>query len=422
VRQVKALRLEAPPLEYFQEMLNGSGGREVSTTMAFVRLLTLLLRHPRIGRYVVPIVPDEARTFGMDALFRQIGMYASQGQLYKPVDQEMLLYYKESTDGQILQEGITEAGAMGSFTAAGTAYANYGVPMIPLYIYYSMFGYQRVGDQVWAFADARGRGFLIGATAGRTTLAGEGLQHQDGHSHLLMSAVPTCASYDPAFAYETAVILQDGLRRMYQEGEDRFYYLTVSNENYAQPPMPEGCAASILHGIYLYRAPAAGRAVVQLFGSGSILREALRAQELLDRYGVAAAVWSVTSYNQLRRQALGVERWNRLHPAQPARRPYLLEALEGAVGPIIAATDYMKAVPDQVAPWMAGRLVALGTDGFGRSDNREQLRKHFEVSAEAIAASALASLARKGGFDPATAQKAQTDLALDPKAIDPAAA
>jgi len=421
-RQPAQLRLEAPPLGYFREMLAGSAGREVSTTMAFVRLLTLLLRHPTLGRFVVPIIPDEARTFGMDALFRQIGIYASQGQLYRPVDQEMLLYYKESTAGQILEEGITEAGAMASFTAAGTAYANYGVLLIPLYIYYSMFGYQRIGDLIWAFADARGRGFLVGATAGRTTLAGEGLQHQDGHSHLLMSAVPTCASYDPAFAFEMAVILQDGLRRMCQEGEDLFYYLTAYNENYAQPPMPEGCREGILKGIYRYRA-AAEQAVAQLFGSGPLLSEALRAQDLLaERYGVAADVWSLPSYNQLRREALEVERWNRLHPVEPPRTPYIVEALAAARGPIIAATDYLKAIPDQVAPWLAGRLVALGTDGFGRSDNREHLRTHFEVNAEAIAAAALASLARQGQFDRGRAQQAVAELSLDPEAIDPAKA
>jgi pyruvate dehydrogenase E1 component len=420
-RRPARVRLETPPLEYFGEMLAGSQGREVSTTMAFVRLLTLLLRHPQVGRFVVPIVPDEARTFGMEALFRQIGIYASQGQLYRPVDQEMLLYYKESKDGQILEEGITEAGAMASFTAAGTAYATYRVPLAPLFIYYSMFGYQRTGDLVWAFADARGKGFLVGATAGRTTLAGEGLQHQDGHSHLLMSAVPTCAAYDPAYAYELAVIVQDGLRRMYQESEDLFYYLTVYNESYAQPPMPAGCREGILRGIYRLRSAAQGRASVQLFGSGPILREALRAQELLaERYGVAADVWSVTSYNQLRREALEVERWNRLHPGEPERRPYVVEALEGAEGPIIAATDYMKAVPDQVAPWLAGRLVALGTDGFGRSDNREHLRRHFEVNAEAIAAAALSRLSREGRLEPGKARQALSDLGIDAEKKDPA--
>jgi pyruvate dehydrogenase E1 component len=420
-RKPRAVALQTPPLEYFEEMLGGSGGREVSTTMAFVRLLTLMLRHPEIGRYVVPIVPDEARTFGMESLFRQIGIYSPHGQLYRPVDQEMFLYYKEARDGQILEEGITEAGSMASFTAAGTAWANLGLPMIPFYVYYSMFGYQRVGDLMWAFADSRGKGFLCGATAGRTTLAGEGLQHQDGHSQLLMTVIPTCAVYDPAYAYEIAVIVQDGLRRMYQEGEDRFYYLTLYNENYVQPPMPEGVREGILKGLYLYRGPQNGPAQVQLFGSGPILNEALRAQNLLaERYGVQAQVWSATSYCELRRDALAVERWNRLHPDQPARRPYLLEALEGAEGPIIAATDYMKAVPDQIAPWLGGRLVSLGTDGFGRSDNRQYLRRFFEVSAEAIAAAALAALAREGRFDARRAAEAIRELGLDPEAPDPA--
>ena len=420
-RKPRAVALQTPPLEYFQEMLGGSGGREVSTTMAFVRLLTLMLRHPEIGRYVVPIVPDEARTFGMESLFRQIGIYSPHGQLYRPVDQEMFLYYKEARDGQILEEGITEAGSMASFTAAGTAWANLGLPMIPFYVYYSMFGYQRVGDLMWAFADSRGKGFLCGATAGRTTLAGEGLQHQDGHSQLLMTVIPTCAVYDPAYAYEIAVIVQDGLRRMYQEGEDRFYYLTLYNENYVQPPMPEGVREGILKGLYLYRGPQNGPAQVQLFGSGPILNEALRAQNLLaERYGVQAQVWSATSYCELRRDALAVERWNRLHPDQPARRPYLLEVLDGTEGPIIAATDYMKAVPDQIAPWLGGRLVSLGTDGFGRSDNRQYLRRFFEVSAEAIAAAALAALAREGRFDARRAAAAIRELGLDPEAPDPA--
>jgi pyruvate dehydrogenase E1 component len=420
-RKPRAVALQTPPLEYFEEMLGGSGGREVSTTMAFVRLLTLMLRHPEIGRYVVPIVPDEARTFGMESLFRQIGIYSPHGQLYRPVDQEMFLYYKEARDGQILEEGITEAGSMASFTAAGTAWANLGLPMIPFYVYYSMFGYQRVGDLMWAFADSRGKGFLCGATAGRTTLAGEGLQHQDGHSQLLMTVIPTCAVYDPAYAYEIAVIVQDGLRRMYQEGEDRFYYLTLYNENYVQPPMPEGVREGILKGLYLYRGPQNGPAQVQLFGSGPILNEALRAQNLLaERYGVQAQVWSATSYCELRRDALAVERWNRLHPDQPARRPYLLEVLEGTEGPIIAATDYMKAVPDQIAPWLGGRLVSLGTDGFGRSDNRQYLRRFFEVSAEAIAAAALAALAREGRFDARRAAEAIRELGLDPEAPDPA--
>jgi len=370
---------------------------------------------------VVPVVPDEARTFGMESLFRQIGIYASQGQLYKPVDREMILYYKEAKDGQILQEGITEAGSMASFTAAGTAYSNYGVTMIPFFIYYSMFGFQRIGDLIWAFGDARGKGFLVGGTAGRTTLAGEGLQHQDGHSHVLSSTVPSCRSYDPAYAYELAVIVQDGIRRMYQENENHFYYLTVYNENYAQPAMPEGVQEGILRGIYRYRAATGAKASIQLFGSGPILNEALRAQELLaERFQIPADVWSVTSYNQLRRDALEVERWNRLHPTETERKPYLLQALEGAEGPVIAATDYMKVVADQIAPWLPGRLVSLGTDGFGRSDNRQYLRRFFEVNAESIVGYALARLARDGKFDAGKAQAAMRELGLDPDSADPA--
>ncbi len=422
-RRPRPIPHKAPPLEFFEETLAGSEGREVSTTMAFVRVLTMLLKHPDLGRYVTPIIPDEARTFGMESLFRQVGIYASQGQLYKPVDREMFLYYKEAQNGQILEEGITEAGAMSSFTAAGTAYSNYGVAMIPFFIYYSMFGFQRVGDLIWAAADSRCRGFLVGGTAGRTTLAGEGLQHQDGHSHVLASTVPPCVSYDPAYAYEIAVIIQDGIRRMYELNEDHFYYLTVGNENYVQPPMPPGCREGILRGLYKFRPSLEGPAQAQLFGSGSILNEALRAQLILaERYGVATDVWSATSYNELRRDALEVERWNRLHPALQARRPYLLDALEGAEGPCIAATDYMKIVPDQIAPWLSGRLVSLGTDGFGRSDNRQHLRQHFEVNAEAIAAATLASLARRGKFDPARATAAIAELGLDPERGDPARA
>src|SRR5579863_858507 len=317
-------QIQTPPLEAFADLLGGSKPPHPSTTMAFVRMLTLLMKNPEIGKRVVPIIPDEARTFGMESLFRQFGIYASGGQLYKPHDADMFLYYKEQKDGQILEEGITEAGSMASFTAAGTAYANYQMAMIPFFIYYSMFGFQRVGDLIWAFADARGKGFLMGGTAGRTTLAGEGLQHQDDHSLVLASTVPTCAAYDPAYAYEIAVIVQDGIRRMYQEQEDRFYYLTLYNENYAMPPMPEGVREGILKGIYRFRAAAAGKAIVQLFGSGPILNEALRAQKMLaEKYSVPADVWSVTSYNELRREGMSIERWNRLHPDQAARVPFI---------------------------------------------------------------------------------------------------
>jgi pyruvate dehydrogenase E1 component len=420
-RSAKPIQLEAPPLDSFKDALSGSRGREASTTSAFVAVLKSLIKHPEIGKYVVPIIPDEARTFGMESMFREIGIYASQGQLYKPVDSNVLLYYKEAQNGQILEEGINEAGSMASCMAAGTAYANYGVPMMPFFIYYSMFGYQRVGDLIWAFGDSRGKGFLLGGTAGRTTLLGEGLQHQDGHSPVLASTVPNCTVYDPAYAYEIAVIVQDGIRRMYQEMEDRFYYLTVYNENYVQPPMPsEDLREGILKGIYKFRAAANGPAVVQLFGSGPILNEALRAQEILaERYQVAADVWSVTSYNELRREALRVERWNRLHPAETPQTPYILKALEGVDTPIVAASDYMKIVPDQLSPWLPGRLVTLGTDGFGRSDNRQHLRRFFEVSSEAIVAAALARLARDGKFDAERAAQAVRELGLDPDAADP---
>ncbi len=416
--------IEAPPLEHLKESLEGSGGREVSSTMAFVRVLTLLMKHPQIGKHIVPIIPDEARTFGMESLFRQFGIYASQGQLYKPHDAEMFLYYKESKDGQILEEGITEAGSMASFAAAGTAYVNYQVEMIPFFIYYSMFGFQRIGDLIWAFADARGKGFLCGGTAGRTTLSGEGLQHQDGHSIVHASTVPTCVTYDPAYAYEIAIIVQDGIRRMYQLNEDRFYYLTLYNENYPMPPMPEGLEPeAVLRGIYRFRAAGQGKGQAQLFGSGPILNEALRAQDMLaEKYGVAADVWSVTSYNELRRDALQVERWNRLHPEEPARVPYILQAIDGAEGPIVAASDYMKVVADQLAPWLGQRLETLGTDGFGRSDNREYLRKHFEINAESIVAAALSRLVREGGFDGARARAAFAELGIDTERSDPARA
>jgi pyruvate dehydrogenase E1 component len=421
-REVREYHVDAPPLEEFKDALQGSRGREASTTSGFVSILKALIKNPKIGKYVVPIIPDEARTFGMESMFREIGIYASQGQLYTPVDSNVLLYYKEAKNGQILEEGITEAGSMASCIAAGCAYANYGVPTIPFFTYYSMFGFQRVGDLIWAFADSRGKGFLMGGTAGRTTLLGEGLQHQDGHSHVLASTVPTCHAYDPAYAYEIAVIVQDGIRRMYQEKEDRFYYLTIYNENYVQPPMPSpDIREGILKGIYRYRAALNGKARLQLFGSGPILNEALRAQEILnEKYGIQADVWSVTSYNELRREALAIERWNRLHPNEPEKKPYILEAIEGAEGPIIAATDYMKIVPDQLAPWLRGRLVSLGTDGFGRSDNRKYLRNFFEVSAEAITAAALSRLARDGQFDAQRAAAAIRELGLDPESADPA--
>ncbi|HEV2201201.1 MAG TPA: pyruvate dehydrogenase (acetyl-transferring), homodimeric type [Bryobacteraceae bacterium] len=426
-RHVRPIEIKAPPLATFKEALEGSRGREASTTAAFVAILKSLLKNPELGKLVVPIIPDEARTFGMESLFRDYAIYASQGQRYKPVDSNTLLYYREAQNGQILEEGITEAGSMASFLAAGTAYANYGVPVIPFYIYYSMFGYQRVGDLVWAFADSRGKGFMMGGTSGRTTLLGEGLQHQDGHNPLLFSVVPTCAVYDPAYAFELAVIVEEGIRRMYELNEARFYYICVYNENYVQPPMPgiesgisEDLRQGILRGLYRYRAAANGPVVAQLFGSGSILNEALRAQQILaERYQIAADVWSVTSYNELRRDGLEVERWNRLHPTEPPRTPYIVTALAGVEGPVIASSDYIKAMPDQLSQWIGERLHSLGTDGFGRSENREHLRKFFEISAEAIAQATISALARDGKFDSQKAAAAIAELGFDASSQDP---
>ena len=392
--------------------------------MAFVRVLSKLLRDPVIGDLIVPIVPDEARTFGMEALFRQVGIYSRVGQLYEPVDSDSLLYYKESTDGQILEEGITEAGSASSFIAAGTADANYGLPTIPFYIYYSMFGFQRVGDLLWAAADSRAKGFLIGATAGRTTLSGEGLQHEDGHSHVLFSVIPTCKSYDPAFAYEIAVILREGIRRMYEQGEDIYYYLTVTNENYLHPAMPDGPEVQdgILKGMYRFKAAEAadGGPRAQLLGSGAILNEVIKAQKLLsERFGVAADVWSVTSYNELRREALEIERWNLLHPGEPARTPYVTECLSSNPGVVVASSDYLKSLPDSIAKWVPGHMMSLGTDGFGRSDTREGLRDFFEVDARFISLAALSALARKGEIGFEVVKKALKDLDIDPFKLNP---
>ncbi|HUZ94776.1 MAG TPA: pyruvate dehydrogenase (acetyl-transferring), homodimeric type [Edaphobacter sp.] len=422
-REVPALDFTAPGLDYFAEWTGGSNNRAVSTTMGFVSILRHLLKDPKIGKLIVPILPDEGRTFGMESAIRQVGIYAPEGQKYSPHDADMLLYYREAQDGQILEEGITEAGSMASFTAAGTAYANYKIPAIPFYMYYSMFGFQRIGDMVWAFADSRGKGFLMGGTAGRTTMLGEGLQHQDGHSIVLASTVPTCVTYDPAFVYELAVVVQDGIRRMYEKGEDVFYYITMYNEDYAMPAMPEGAAEGILRGLYKLKPATGGEAVAQLFGSGTILNEVLRAQEILStKYGVQTDVWSVTSYNELRREALAVERWNRLHPAEKERQSYLQTTLAATQGPIIAASDYMKVVPDQLSPWLTNRLVSLGTDGFGRSDNREHLRRHFEINAESIVGATLSKLSREGKFKPKQAQKALAELGLNVEASDPARA
>jgi pyruvate dehydrogenase E1 component len=426
-RNAPKLDFKAPALDYYKEWLAGSKGRSVSTTMGFVNILKHLLKDPVVGKFVVPIVPDEGRTFGLESVIRQVGIYAPEGQRYTPHDSDMLLFYREEQDGQMLEEGITEAGSMASFTAAGQSYSTYKVPMIPFYMYYSMFGFQRIGDMVWAFADARGKGFLMGGTAGRTTMLGEGLQHQDGHSHVLASTVPTCVSYDPAYVFELAVILQDGIARMYERNEDCFYYITMYNEDYAMPSMPEGSAEGILRGIYKFRAATNGSATVQLFGSGPILNEVLRAQEILaEKFQIAADVWSVTSYTELRREAIATERWNRLHPAEPERQTSIATALEGVQGPIIAASDYMKSLPDVLAPWLQldgkCRLTTLGTDGFGRSDNREHLRRHFEVNAESIAGATLSRLARDGKIKPKRAQAALTELGLNVEAKDPARA
>jgi pyruvate dehydrogenase E1 component len=419
-RSVPKLDFKAPGLDYFAEWTAGSNNRAVSTTMGFVSILRHLLKDPKIGKLIVPILPDEGRTFGMESAIRQVGIYAPEGQKYSPHDADMLLYYREAKDGQILEEGITEAGSMASFTAAGTAYANYKIPTIPFYMYYSMFGFQRIGDMVWAFADSRGKGFLMGGTAGRTTMLGEGLQHQDGHSIVLASTVPTCITYDPAFVYELAVVVRDGIRRMYENGEDVFYYITMYNEDYAMPAMPEGSAEGIVRGLYKLKPATGGEAVAQLFGSGTIMNEVLRAQDILaTKYSIHTDVWSVTSYNELRRDALSVERWNRLHPAEKERQSYLQTTLAGTQGPIIAASDYMKVVPDQLSPWLTTRLVSLGTDGFGRSDNREHLRSHFEINAESIVGATLSKLSREGKFKPKLAQKALADLGLDVEAADP---
>jgi pyruvate dehydrogenase E1 component len=402
-RRRLATPLATPTLDAFEAQLKGTGEREISTTMAFVRILNMLIRDKEIGRYVVPIVPDEARTFGMEGMFRQLGIYSSKGQLYEPQDSDLLMFYKEAKDGQVLEEGISEAGAMSSFIAAGTAYSNHGINMVPFYIFYSMFGMQRVGDLAWAAGDIQARGFLMGGTAGRTTLAGEGLQHQDGHSLLLASAIPNCVSYDPTFSYELAVIIREGLRRMFAEQERVFYYITVMNENYPHPDMPQGVEAGIVKGIYLLREghkPKGKRGKehrVQLLGSGTILREVLAASELLAQdFGVVADVWSVTSFTELRREGLDIERWNMLHPSEPGRECYVEQCLKPRKGPVVAATDYMRVFADQIRPFVHRRYVVLGTDGFGRSDTRAKLREFFEVNRYYVVVAALKALADEG--------------------------
>jgi pyruvate dehydrogenase E1 component len=424
-RNSKTTPLPAPANpEIFEEFSKGTDGRAASTTMVFVRLLSKLLRDPDIGKLVVPIVPDEARTFGMEALFRQVGIYSHVGQLYEPVDMDTLLYYKESTDGQILEEGINEAGSLASFIAAGTAYSTHGVNTIPFFIYYSMFGFQRVGDLIWAAADSRSRGFLLGGTAGRTTLAGEGLQHQDGHSHVLAYPVPNCVSYDPAFAYELAVIVEDGIKRMYVDQESIFYYLTLMNDNYAMPPMPEGAdvRSGILKGMYRFSKAknTAAKLKAQLLGSGAILPEVIKAAALLEQFGVAADVWSVTSYGELYRDGNACDRWNMLHPSQKARVPYVAECLNKTEGVIVAASDYLKALPNSVDRWLPRQIVSLGTDGFGRSEGRKALRDFFEVDARFVAVGALSALARDKQIDAKLVEKAMKDLGIDPEKKNPA--
>lgn len=414
-RVVRSKPLNLPKKTEYTEFLQ-KVDQEVSTTMTFVRLLRKLIDDPEIGKRVVLIIPDEARTFGMDFLFKKIGIYAPFGQLYDPVDSNLLFSYRELKDGQILEEGITEAGSMASFTAAGTCYSTHGENLIPFYMYYSMFGFQRTGDQAWAFADARGRGFLIGGTSGRTTLNGEGLQHEDGHSHIQASVIPNILSYDPGFHFEIAVIVREGLRRMMEAQEDVFYYITVHNENYAMPAMPdrEGVEEGIIKGLYLFRpSPVERTHRVQLLGSSSIIMQVLRAQEILaEKYDVAADVWSATSYQQLRLEALEVDRWNLHHPESPKRKPYVTQLLEKAPGPIVAASDFVKAWPDMIAPWVPQGFSVLGTDGFGMSDTREVLRRHFEVDAESIAAYALYQLVRQGSIPASVLAQAKNDLGI----------
>jgi len=422
-RKVRSEPLTNVPNEPFEEFYKGTEGRKASTTMVFVRLLSKLLRDKDLGRLVVPIVPDEARTFGMESLFRAVGIYSHAGQVYEPVDMDTLLYYKEASDGQIIEEGITEAGSMSSFVAAGTAYATHGVNTIPFFIYYSMFGFQRIGDLIWAAGDARTRGFLLGGTAGRTTLAGEGLQHQDGNSQLFALAYPNCVSYDPAFAYEIAVIIQDGIRRMYVDQQSIFYYLTVMNEQYAMPEMPKGARDGILKGMYKFRSASKADAPLraQLFGSGAILPEVIRAQEILEsKYNVSADVWSVTSYTELYRDGHACERWNMLHPGAEPRVPYVTQCLKSAPGVFVAASDYVKAMPDAIDRWLPRPLTTLGTDGYGRSETRAALREFFEVDYRYVIVATLAALARDGKVERSVVEQAMKAHAINPEKLNPA--
>ncbi len=424
VRSDKVDALAIPPLSIFEPLLAGSGEKEMSTTMGWVRMLTLLCRDKKIGKHVVPIVPDEARTFGMEGMFRQLGIYSSVGQLYTPQDKDEIMFYKEDKSGQILEEGINEAGAMSSWIAAATSYSSHGVSTIPFYIYYSMFGFQRIGDLAWAAGDMQARGFMIGGTAGRTTLAGEGLQHQDGHSLIMSGTIPNCVSYDPTFNYEMAVIIHDGMRRMYGEQENVFYYVTAMNENYTHPAMPEGAEEGIIKGIYLFKEGSGEKTNrVQLMGSGTILREVIEASELLQRdWGITSDIWSATSFTELSREAQRVDRWNRLHPAEDAQTPYIAQALAGREGPFIAATDYIQSYAEQIRKWVPGRYEVLGTDGFGRSDTRAQLRQHFEVNSHHVTIAALKALADEGKIATTTVADAIAKYGIDADKQNPASA
>ncbi len=419
-RYHSAAPLEVPPLSDFDVLLQGSGDKEMSTTMAYVRMLTLLCRDKKIGKHIVPIVPDEARTFGMEGMFRQLGIYSSVGQLYTPQDKEEIMFYKEDKSGQILEEGINEAGSMSSWIAAATSYSSHGVNTVPFYIYYSMFGFQRIGDLAWAAGDMQARGFLIGATAGRTTLAGEGLQHQDGHGLILAGTIPNCISYDPTFGYELAVIVQDGMRRMYEKQESVFYYITTMNENYVHPAMPKGAEPGIIKGMYKLRTGGKKKNKVQLLGSGTILREVMAAADLLrDEWDVDADIWSATSINELTREAQDCDRWNRLHPAATAKVPYVAQCFDGVKGPFIAATDYIRNYAEQLRKWVPGRYEVLGTDGFGRSDTRAQLRKHFEVNSYHVVVAALKALADEGQLPAAKVTEAIAKYGIDAEKTNP---
>jgi len=421
-RRTKSQALPVPPLAAFEQQLKATDGRKISTTMAMVRIMNMLMRDKAIGSRVVPIVPDESRTFGMEGMFRQFGIFSQVGQLYQPEDANQLMFYREDSKGQMLQEGLNEAGGIASWIAAATSYSSSNCPMIPFYIYYSMFGFQRVGDFIWAAGDMRARGFLLGATAGRTTLNGEGLQHEDGHSHLLSAAIPNCISYDPTFSYEVAVIVQDGLRRMYAEQEDVFYYLTVMNENYEHPAMPEGSQAGILKGMYKLRSLGDADALrVQLLGSGTILNEVIAAAELLGaRYGISADIWSCTSFTELRRDGAEIERWNRLHPQAPQRSCYVAQCLSAQRGPVVASTDYVRAFAEQIRPYVPGRYTVLGTDGFGRSDYRRKLRAFFEIDRHHVAVAALKALADDGKIQTSVVADAITQFGIDPEKPNPA--